>query len=182
MARTGSLLALAGLGLVACATNASSNAGTSRDRETFAVSFRSDAAPAKRVLPAPVQAVWAALPQVFADLGYPGGPSARPEERVYLTRSLTVRGRLYEGDLNSDYLDCGRTPAGPPAADTYEITFAILARLTPRATDSTLVEVLVDGRARDRTQSSNPVFCSGTGRLEAALLQRLEARTSSSTR
>jgi hypothetical protein len=170
-------LVLCGPLLAGCATGSSGREASSRNGETFAVRFRTGAPPAKGVLPVPVPVVWAAVPQAFADMGYPGGPSARPDERVYLTRPLTVQGQLYNGELNSLYLDCGQTPVGAPAADTYEIKFAILARVSALDADSTLVEVLVDGTARDRGRFTTPVNCSGTGRLEAALLQRLEKRT-----
>ena len=176
------VLVLCGAPLAGCATGSSGREASSRNGEVFAVRFRTGAPPAKRVLPAPVPVVWAAVPQAFADMGYPGGPSARPDEMVYLTRPLTIDGQLYNGERNSDYLDCGQTPVGTLAADTYEIKFAIVARVSALDADSTLVEVLVDGTARDRGRFTSPVNCSGTGRLEAALLQRLEKRTGVSVR
>lgn len=170
------LVILGGLTVAGCATKTGGAAPMTRDREAFAVWFRSDEKPVRRVLPASVEAVWTALPKVFASLGYPGGPSARTEERVYVTPPMKVRGLLYQGERNSLYLDCGRTPAGAPTADVYPITFAILSRLRRQNHDSTVVEVLVDGTARDPAQNSNPVFCTGTGRLETVLLQRLESQ------
>ena len=141
--------------------------------KSFSVWVRRDAAPVRRVVAAPLETVWDVLPNAFRDLGYSGGRSAREGERIFLTPSLTIKGRLYEGELNSDYLDCGRTAAGQFAADVYEVRFAILARLVPER-DSTSVEIVIDGTARDRTQSSNAVFCTGTGKIETALLQGLE--------
>jgi hypothetical protein len=175
-------LVLCGSLLAGCATGSSGKEASSRNGDTFAVRFRTDAPPAKRVIPAPVPVVWAAMPQAFADMGYPGGPSARPDERVYLTRPLTIQGQLYNGERNSDYLNCGQTPVGTLAADEYEVKFAIVARVSAFDADSTLVEVLVDGTARDRTRFTSVVNCAGTGRLEAALLQRLEKRTGVSVR
>src|SRR5438094_691077 len=108
------------------------------------------------------------------------GASAREAERVYLTPSLRIHGRLYRGELNSVYIDCGHAVGGGHAADSYEVTFAMLVRLTPQDGGRSLVEVVIDGTARDRTLNlSNPVFCTGTGRLETEFLQRLEARTRS---
>jgi hypothetical protein len=171
------LLAItASLSLSVGATRWSAAQEPKRRGETFAVWFRSDARPVQRVLAAPVDAVWAQLPRAFTDLSYAGGRSARNAERVYLTPSMTIRGRLYTGELNSVYIDCGRTPVGSAAADDYAVSFAILARLTPQDSSTTLVEIVVDGTAHDRTQSSSAVFCTGTGRLEAGLLQRLEER------
>ena len=142
---------------------------------SFTVWFRSDAAVARRVIPASVEAVWAVLPQVFVGLGYPGGPSIRAGEREYMTPTLKIHDHLYEGDLNSLYLNCGHTSTGTPVADAYAITFAILARVTPQDSGRSLAEVMIDGTARDRAERSNPVSCTGTGRLETVILQRLEA-------
>jgi hypothetical protein len=133
--------------------------------------------PVRRVLTAPVETIGAALPQTFADLGFPSGASAGDSGQVYLTPYLRIHGELYKGELNSVYIDCGHAPGGGHAADSYEVTFAMLVRLTPQDGDLVLVEVLIDGTARDRTLNlSNPVFCTGTGRLEREFLQRLEAR------
>jgi len=95
---------------------------------------------------------------------------------VYLTPPLNIQGRLYDRERNSAYLDCGRAPAGGDAADMYEITFAIMARVTGNDAGRTLVEVFVDGTAHERTTSADVVSCMSTGRLEAAFLQRLAAR------
>jgi len=174
------LIALGGVPLAACATGSGGAAKAPRRSETHTVWFREDVTPVRRVLTAPVETVWAALPQGFADLGFPSGASAREAERVYLTPSLRIHGRLYHGELNSVYIDCGHAVGGGRAADSYEVTFAMLVRLTPQDGGRSLVEVVIDGTARDRTLNlSNPVFCTGTGRLETEFLQRLEARTRS---
>ena len=67
---------LAVLLIAGCASKAGGTAGTSRKRETFAIWVRADAVPIKRVLSAPVEKVWSALPRVFADMGYAAGPAA----------------------------------------------------------------------------------------------------------
>lgn len=184
------LVMLIGLSLSGCATGLSGREGTleretftvsvggadTPDGKAFSVSFRDDAPPVERVLLAPVDTVWAELPGTFTDLGYMGGPSTRAGERLFVTPSMTIQGRLYDGEFNSEYFDCGRTSTGTPAADDYEVNFAILAGVTPVEGGSTRVKVLVGGRARSRTQSSNTVHCAGTGRLEAKVLQRLQQR------
>jgi hypothetical protein len=170
------LLAItASLSVAGCATSRAGASGAPRGGETYSVAFRGDALPVRRVVAAPVDIVWAALPDAFADLGYHAGPSARSGERLYFTPAMLLHGLLYKGKRNSLYLDCGRTLTGL-AADEYEITFAILARVSPRDDANTIVEILVDGTARDRTSSSNSVFCTGTGVIEAGLLRHLEER------
>jgi hypothetical protein len=169
------LIALGGVPLAACASGSGGTANAPRSRMNT-VWFRRDVIPVRRSLSAPVGTIWAALPQSFAELGFPSSASAREGERIYLTPSLRIHGQLYKGELNSVYLDCGNAAGGGRAADSYEVTFAMLARLTPQDSGSTLVEVLVDGSARDRTLNlSNALSCTGTGRLEKEFLQRLEA-------
>ena len=168
------LVVLGGLGLAGCASSGGGASSAPRAGPTYSVAFRSDALPVRRVVAAAPDSVWAALPRAFSAMGYPGGPSTRSGERWYLTPAMTpTGGTIYQGKQNSLYLDCGRSRTGL-AADEYEIAFAILARIFPQRDGGTLVEILVDGTARDRTSSSNSVFCSGTGVIEGALLDRLE--------
>lgn len=168
------------LGGAGCAARGPTTGG-SGEGDRFAAWYRRDAVPVRRVLRAPIETAWAVLPQVFVELGYPSGPHVYAEERVYVTPTLKINGRLYAGDLNSLYLDCGHTPEGEPAADVYSIAFAIMTRLTRQDAVSTIAEVIVDGTARDRVERSGGVPCTGTGKLEAAILQRLEAGIRSAT-
>lgn len=170
------LLALVGgVAAAGCATHAGRTAGQAQGGDRFAVEIREDAIPVQRVIPAAEEAVWAVIPRVFQGMGYAGAPSEY-REHVYLTPYLAIHDRLYEGDLNSLYFDCGRNPTGPVVADAYAITFVILVRLRPATEGTTLVEVLVDGNAADRAQRAKSVHCTGTGRLEKAILDRLEAQ------
>lgn len=170
------LVILCGLSFARCATRPGGAPRTSRDR-TFTSWFRDDLIPVRRVLAASLDTVWAAIPEVFAYYGYPGGPSMVADEEVFLTPPLKIQRRLYKDEPNSDYLDCGRTPMGVHAADAYPVTFSMMARLSRRDSDSTMVEIFVGGTARDPLQETAEVSCTGTGRLETALLQRLEAQT-----
>lgn len=168
------LLALVGaLAAVACASGTSARRDAFELGDAFVVEYREDALSVDRVIRAPVDDVWAALPVVFRDLGYPGGPSVR-DEREYLTPYLKIHDLLYQGDRNSVYFNCGGSPT--LIADTHAITFMILVRLTPQSEGATLAQILVEGNASDRTQRSKSVHCTGTGRLETGILDRLEAR------
>lgn len=148
--------------------------------ERFTVRYRADVNPIHRVVALPVNRVWAALPRAFEALHYPGAPSDQADERVFLTPYLVLRGSLYEGELNSVYLDCGRNPLGASVADSWRITFAILVRLTPQGEGRTAVDVLIDGNANDPVLRANSQHCSGTGRLEEALLDLIERYASAS--
>lgn len=171
------LVILCGLSVARCATRPGGAPGASREERTFTSWFRDDLIPVRRVLAASLDTVWAALPEVFAYYGYPGGPSMLADEEVYLTPPLKIQRRLYKDELNSVYLDCGRTPMGLLAADAYPVTFSMMARLSRQDNTSTMVEIFVGGTARDPAQQSDQVYCTGTGRLETALLQRLETQT-----
>lgn len=174
------LIALGALPLAACASGSGGAAKTPQAAESHTVFFRRDLIPVTRVVTAPVEKIWAALPQTFADLGLPSAPSAGEAQWVYLTPSLRIHGRLYQGELNSVYLDCGHSANAGRAADSYDVTFAMMVRLIPQDGDRTLVQVFVDGLAHDRTMiMTNSLSCAGTGRLERDLLQRLEVRIGS---
>lgn len=171
------IVILCGVSVTNCATSPGGAPRRSREQRTHISWFRDDLIPVRRVLAASLDTVWAALPEVFAYYGYPGGPSVLADERVYLTPPLKIERRLYKDELNSVYLDCGRTPMGVLAADAYPVTFSMMARLSRRYSDSTMVEIFVGGTARDPLQETQEVSCTGTGRLETALLQRLETQT-----
>jgi len=148
--------------------------GETGAQEAFSTEYREDAIPVHRVMALPVERVWAALPQAFRSLGYPGAPSARRDERVFLTPYLAVPGQLYAGEPNSLYFVCGRSTNATAAVDAWVITFSILVRLTPEGEGRTAVDVILDGNAADRTERVKSVYCTGTGRLEEALLELIE--------
>lgn len=149
--------------------------GQGPDKEKmFTVWFRTDASHFRRVLSAPVDSVWRVLPATFQFLRFPGAPSVYADEYVYLTPSLKIEGRLYQGEANSLYINCGHTPAGVPAADVYQVIFAMMAKLTPQPGGGTEVDIIVDGTARNLAEGGAMLHCTGTGRLEAILYRRLE--------
>lgn len=145
--------------------------------DRFSITYRADAPQTRTVVPAAVERVWEALPRVYREFGYPATPASNTPDRVYITPALLVRGRLYQGERNSDYLDCGDDPNVGARADAYEVTFWIVTRVQPTAEGHTLVETMIDGRARDRQSSSTPAYCFGTGKLEQQLATLLLQRT-----
>jgi hypothetical protein len=149
---------------------------SSQKRQLFPVWVRSEAVPFSAELKVPASKAWEVLPGVFEQLGYPGGASKR-DKAVFVSRQMRVKGRLYEGDANSLYFNCGQSPGGGPAADEYEISFAIIAQVyESKSVGSGVAEVVIDGTARDLRQGSTSVFCTGTGRLEKTIIQLLEQR------
>jgi hypothetical protein len=94
---------------------------------------------------------------------------------VYLTPTLKVERRLYQGESNALYLNCGFTTGGVPAADVYRVTFAIALRLLPQGDGAAEVDIVVDGTAQDMVEYRTSVRCDGTGRFEAMIFNRIEA-------
>lgn len=144
-----------------------------RGGELPTVRIRHDAVVVARDYSVSVDQLWAVLPGAFADLGYQGAPA---KDRLYLTPSLTVRGRLDPKVPNATFLNCGRTTAGGQAANEYEVTFTVLARARARAAGTSRLEVIVDGWASDRASRSGGNFCSGTGQIEESIFQAAERR------
>jgi len=121
---------------------------------------------------------WRAIAPAFNDLNFAGGPSTGERDRLYMTPMLDLRGRLYEDEWNSAYFDCGLTPTGLKAAESYQLTFAVMVWVDPDTPSGSSVKILVSGWGRDRANPSANAQCQGTGRLEAAFLQAIERRVS----
>jgi hypothetical protein len=162
----------------ACATAASSSGAGGLAGKTYHVSYRAEQAKVTHHFDVAADDTWRAIGPAFKDLNYAGGPSADGKERVYMTPTLVLHGRLYEGEWNSDYFDCGLTPAGLKAAESYELTFAVLVWVDADKPDGSSVRILVDGWGRDRANPSANAQCSGTGRLENMFLQAIQRRLS----
>lgn len=119
--------------------------------------------------------IWKSLPDVFKELGFEGKPSGT-EEMTYVTPPLRINGRLYDGELNSLYIDCGKTPAGGLAADEYGVTFAVFVKVVPVVADASVIEARIDGVSRTRNESSGRNRCWGTGKLEHRFIDALKRR------
>ena len=121
--------------------------------------------------------VWKVLPAAFKDLSFPRGSQTNAEQRLFVTQEMTIQRELYDGEANSLYFDCGRTPAGNGVADEYLVTFSIQARVVPDGDTFSHVDVLGEGRARDRTRSNaSAVFCYGTGKVEQMVVDAVRKR------
>jgi hypothetical protein len=133
-----------------CCCRACATSGTSRANEPlrlpdrFSVRIRDDAARRSAVLNAPVDHVWALLPVVHQQLGFVAAPATNTRERLFMTPQMTIRNRLYREDMNSDYFNCGTGITGP-RADAYQVSFAIVMKVSERAANETLVEIVIDG-------------------------------------
>lgn len=137
--------------------------------------YRADVSHIRRVIPAPVDAVWRVVPASIESLNLPGTPAVDPNDHIYVTPRMKIHNRLYEGESNSEYLDCGKTIGGQPAADEYLVIFDLSMRLRPTPVGETEVDIIVDGTAQDMKERSLAVRCHGTGKFEEAVIDRIEA-------
>jgi hypothetical protein len=172
----GYMLALAVL--TGCAASGPTS-GAPRDPlqapERFSIVYDADAFELATELAIAPDRAWEVLPAVFRDLGLPAAASSNARERVMMTPHMRVRGELYPGELTSSYLDCGSASTGGARADSYEVTFVIIARLTALDESRTKVETIVDGHAQDPLRRGS-VRCRSTGRFEEQLNELLARR------
>lgn len=145
--------------------------------ERYFVRFRADADPHRSTVPAPLAQVEEAIPFAYRQVGFPVG-RAGGGDNLFITPTLRIKSQLYEGERTSKYIDCGSGPGGP-RADLYQVEFVLLTRLRPDGGERTIVETILDGRAKDRAVSAYPVACRGTGRLEGEIAELLRRRVSS---
>lgn len=116
--------------------------------------------------------VAAQVREVYRYLGLEAPSAGDAEPFTYLTPAMRITGRLYEGERNSEYIDCGSALQGE-RADLFEVEFALATRLREEEDGGTLVETRLEGRAWDRYVNEAPVFCAGTGKLESQIGQLL---------
>ena len=165
--------ALSMLGLTAC--GASSKGSGVPSGAAFWLKVRGEKTPFARTIAAPVEQTAKRLAETFQAMGYPGSFGEGTTD-IYITRQLDVKGRLYEGELNSLYFDCGRSAGGGMVADEYALSFVVAAKVTAVSAMSSEVEILIDASARSLTQSGTTIPCRGTGKLENLILTGLAAR------
>ena len=180
---TGRLTVTAAVGVVLLCGGCASSQKSDRPQTTVYASEMFDTRITRGVTPvsgfyrAAPDSVWLAIPGAFKDLAFPRGTQTNGDEKLFVTQEMTIQRQLYDGEPNSLYFDCGRTPAGNAAADEYAVTFTILARVVPDGDQFSHVDVLVDGRAHDRTRSNaSAVFCNGKGRLEEMVIAAIRKR------
>jgi len=145
--------------------------------EVFSTRITRGVVPVSGFYRAAPDSVWLAIPGAFRDLAFPRGEQTNGAEKLFVTQEMTIQRQLYDNEPNSLYFDCGRTPAGNAAADEYAVTFTLMARVVADGDLFSHVDVLVDGRAHDRTRSNaSAIFCNGKGRLEQMVIDAIRKR------
>ena len=132
--------------------------------------IRNDPRVVVRTIPAPLDAVWDALPKVYQTLDI---PQAGADPGAKLFGNPQFRPRRIAGERMSAYLDCGAGFTAVPKADEYEVTISVLTRLTPDDYGGTVAATTVTATAKPRAESGNPVYCASKGTLETRVTELL---------
>jgi hypothetical protein len=125
----------------------------------------------RSVVHAPLAEVWSALPLLFEELQIPAGV-VHDGTHVYGNPGLRVNGRI-AGERPSRYLECGLTPIGASAADTYTLEVQLLANLQPSGAESTRLQLQLGATGTPRAGGSRST-CATTGALERRIAERLD--------
>lgn len=168
--------------IVACAGGSGSGAtagGGSGDFDNYSVRYRGDARGYRYTFDASTDRVVETLPEVYRYLGFPGSLASNSDELLFISPSAVAEGRIYDDAPNSTYLDCGRGIGATARADSHVVQFVIMTRIMPLDTGGSEIEVIVDGRARERAHNMNAVPCEGTGKLEGQLAAALRTMLAS---
>ena len=135
-------------------------------------SIRSRAEPRTAVVLVPLDSAWAALPAAYAALGLTDAAVIDQAARQFGAGPTTLPRRLNDTPL-SRFVNCGSTRF-MPNADSYAVRLQVSTQLVAEGTAVTSVQTLVEGTARPREMSGNPVQCTSTGELERRIAQQLQ--------
>lgn len=168
-------------GLAACGssgTGAASPAPQSRelrqaDLDNYRMEAISPTITGSAEVPAPLERVWAILPEVFQELGI-GGGVIDPAGFVYGQRELSVRRRLGSVPL-SQVVECG-TSLGMSNANSYTVTLSVVTQLQRTTPERTGVLSLVQATARQPGNSQQSVVCTSTTDLERRIANTIKLR------
>lgn len=134
------------------------------------VHVRNDEAAVTGTVDAPLERVWAVLPEVYRDLGIPAGvldadSHAFGNQRVSVTR--------VGGERVGAFVRCGNEGAGPSAANGYRTRLSVVTALQ-RDGGKTTVATRVGGTGSPvEGTSTEAVACVSNGRLEERIARMI---------
>lgn len=161
------------LGLaVATVTTVAACASGGGPAQLFAPYFDGQVAPHRTEVPTSVDRVSALVPGAYELMGLPVSLDEELGEVTFVTPEMELAGALYQGEPNSDYIDCGMADQGP-RADVFPVRFAVLTRVMPGPAGCSMVETVLCGFAKD---PAGEVACRGTGKLEGDISRVLLRR------
>lgn len=142
---------------------------------TVRTQINSETAARTTSVPAPVERVWAALPEVYEALKLPL-TMRQDAQRTLGAQSVRMRAE-FAGQRVSRYVSCGRGLMGGDAADSYEVTLDVVSVAAAAPDGGTTLQSSVGGAVAKPVQTSgDPVQCVTTGRLEERIAQLVAAR------
>jgi hypothetical protein len=115
---------------------------------------------------APIDHVWAVLPQVFADLDVPLAVHDSVGRRI---GNAGFRARRIGGSRLSQFLKSGTGVTATPNADSYLVTVSLTTRLSESDDGGTTISTLVAATAKPRDVGGMTVNCTSTGKLESRI-------------
>ncbi len=122
-----------------------------------------------RTIDMAAETVWSVVGGVYAQLEIPVEQS---DPRAMQIGNQGYSARRIERDRMNTFVDCGSNLAGP-MANQYDITLAVMTRLTSKGPESTEILTMVDAYGRPRAVSGNPIHCQSRGVLEQRVAQRI---------
>jgi len=133
--------------------------------------YTTESTTASHSIAAPVERVWAVLPQLYQELDVPLS--------VYDTVGMQIgnagfKPRRLGGTRLSRYLDCGRGITATPNADAYEVTLTLLTKVVEAGDGGTNLQVRVTAFAKPRDVSGNPMRCASRGTLETHMAEKVQ--------
>lgn len=134
-----------------------------------AVEIYNEAGIGVRTLEMAAATVWGVVGGVYAQMEIPVEQS---DPRVMQIGNQGYSARRIERDRMNTFVDCGSDLAGP-LANQYDITLAVVTRLTAKGPESTEILTMVDAYGRPRAVSGNPLHCQSRGELEKRIAQRI---------
>lgn len=135
-------------------------------------SVRSRAEPRIANVLLPLESAWAALPNAYAAVGLTGAAVVDEATRQFGVGPVTLPRRLNDAPL-SRFVDCGSSRF-VPNADSYAVRLQVTTQLVAEGAGVTRLLTVVEGAARSREMSGNPVLCTSTGELERRIAQQLQ--------
>jgi hypothetical protein len=156
----------------ACASaGQSSEAGAPTEQRLLDATFMSNVYEVKKIVPASLAKVWAALPAAYDTLGI---PILTSEPTVHAVANPGVKAhREFNHTALSRLIDCGETQIGPNA-DTYDVQLGFRTTLKEQG-DSTLVTTVLDASARS-PYAQGYARCTSKGILETRIADAIRKR------
>lgn len=147
------------------ASNGTSDA--SMDRDVQSTKFVSSATIAQ-----PLDAVWGALPDIWAALGLTVD-GISPKDHRLQSGIIRVRRQLGKVSL-SRYVDCGRSTIGPNA-DSYFIALKVETVLSGKD-GAVVIQSALQATGEGTGNGGQNMRCSSTGELENRIADRIATR------